>query len=104
LTWCDGANIGSVGQWPEQRRSKVARERRIWIVHRQPFMAHMLERIGFLDEIWLTTNMTKTTGWAPRGQTQSALMRQLIDNPKCSVLMLAFCTSLLNNCRWAMLL
>ena len=31
-------------------------------------MAHMLERIGFLDETWLKTNMTKTTGWAPRGQ------------------------------------
>ena len=45
----------------------MARERRIWIVHRQPFMAHMLERIGFLDETWLKTNMTKTTGWAPRG-------------------------------------
>jgi len=28
----------------------------------------MLERIGFLDETWLKTNMTKTTGWAPRGQ------------------------------------
>lgn len=31
-------------------------------------MAHMLERIGFLDETWLKTNMAKTTGWAPRGQ------------------------------------
>jgi transposase len=37
-------------------------------MHRQPFMAHMLERIGFLDETWLKTNMAKTTGWAPRGQ------------------------------------
>ena len=31
-------------------------------------MAHMLERIGFLDETWLKTNMAKTTGWAPPGQ------------------------------------
>lgn len=31
-------------------------------------MAHMLERIGFLDETWLKTNMAKATGWAPRGQ------------------------------------
>jgi len=31
-------------------------------------MAHMLERIGFLDETWLKTNMAKRTGWAPRGQ------------------------------------
>ena len=30
-------------------------------------MAHMLERIGFLDETWLKTNMTKTHGWAPIG-------------------------------------
>lgn len=52
----------------EQKRAKVARQRHIWIVHRQPFMAHMLERIGFLDETWLKTNMAKTTGWAPRGQ------------------------------------
>ena len=28
----------------------------------------MLERIGFLDETWLKTNMAKRTGWAPRGQ------------------------------------
>lgn len=28
----------------------------------------MLERIGFIDETWLKTNMAKTTGWAPRGQ------------------------------------
>ena len=28
----------------------------------------MLERIGFMDETWLKTNMAKTTGWAPRGQ------------------------------------
>jgi len=31
-------------------------------------MAHMLKRIGFLDETWLKTNMVKMTGWAPRGQ------------------------------------
>lgn len=31
-------------------------------------MAHMLERIGFLDETWLKTNMAKHTGRAPRGQ------------------------------------
>ena len=31
-------------------------------------MAHMLERMGFLDETWLKTNMVKRTGWAPCGQ------------------------------------
>ncbi|WP_343072344.1 IS630 family transposase [Roseibium litorale] len=46
----------------------MARQRHCWIVHRQPFMAHMLERLAFLDETWLKTNMAKRTGWAPRGQ------------------------------------
>lgn len=31
-------------------------------------MRNMLERIGFLDETSLKTNMTKTTGWAPCGE------------------------------------
>ena len=31
-------------------------------------MAHMLERIAFIDETWLKTNMAKRTGWAPRGE------------------------------------
>jgi transposase len=31
-------------------------------------MEHMLERIAFIDETWLKTNMAKRTGWAPRGQ------------------------------------
>ena len=46
----------------------MARQRHIWVHHRQPFMAHMLERITFIDETWLKTNMAKRTGWAPRGQ------------------------------------
>ena len=31
-------------------------------------MAEHLERLVFLDETWLKTNMVKTSGWAPRGQ------------------------------------
>ena len=31
-------------------------------------MRSLLPRIGFIDETSLKTNMTKTTGWAPRGQ------------------------------------
>ena len=42
--------------------------RRIWIGKRQPFMARHLERLAFIDETSLKTNMAKTTGWAPRGQ------------------------------------
>ena len=35
---------------------------------RQPFMASHLERLAFIDETSVKTNMAKTTGWAPRGQ------------------------------------
>lgn len=31
-------------------------------------MADRLERLVFLDETWLKTNMIKTTGWAPKGE------------------------------------
>jgi len=57
----------------EQKRADVARRRHLWVTHRQPFMAHMLDRIAFVDETWLKTNMAKTTGWAPRG-------RRLVDH------------------------
>lgn len=52
----------------EQKRQDVAELRRIWIGKRQPFMARHLERLAFIDETSLKTNMAKTTGWAPRGQ------------------------------------
>ena len=57
--------------------------RHIWITRRQPFMANMLTRIGFIDveagkaidpgdrfprRGSVKTNMAKTTGRAPRGQ------------------------------------
>ena len=31
-------------------------------------MAHHLQRLAFIDETSIKTNMTKTTGWAPCGQ------------------------------------
>ncbi len=46
----------------------MAAQRRIWIGKRQPFMANHLERLTFLDETSVKTNMAKTTGWAPRGR------------------------------------
>ncbi|MGQ0566495.1 MAG: IS630 family transposase [Gemmobacter sp.] len=46
----------------------MAEARRIWITKRQPFMANLLTRIGFIDETSVKTNMAKTTGWAPRGE------------------------------------
>lgn len=42
--------------------------RRNSIGERQPFMVRHLERLAFIDETSVKTNMVKTTGWAPRGQ------------------------------------
>ena len=55
-------------QAAEQQRPDVWQARQFWINHRQPFMRNLLERIGFVDETSLKTNMVKTTGWAPRGE------------------------------------
>jgi len=52
----------------EQKRKDVAELRRVWIAKRQPFMVNHLERLVFLDETSVKTNMAKTTGWAPCGQ------------------------------------
>ena len=52
----------------EQKLKDVAAKRRIWITKRQPFMVNHLERLAFIDETSVKTNMTKTTGWAPCGQ------------------------------------
>ena len=46
----------------------MAEKRRVWKRYRQPSLARHLERLVFLDETWLKTNMVKTTGWAPVGQ------------------------------------
>lgn len=42
--------------------------RSIWIAKRQPFMARHLERLAFINETSVKTNMAKATGWAPCGQ------------------------------------
>ena len=52
----------------EQKRKDVADLRRVWIAKRQPFMANHLERLAFIDETSVKTDMVKTTGWAPLGQ------------------------------------
>jgi transposase len=49
-------------------RPDIAERRRVWIETRQPDMAKMLERLVFIDETSLKTNLVKTTGWAPVGQ------------------------------------
>ena len=49
-------------------RPDIAERRRVWIETRQPEMANMLERLVFIDETSLKTNLVKTTGWAPVGK------------------------------------
>jgi hypothetical protein len=55
-------------QAPEQKRKDVADKRRIRIASRHPFMANHLERLTFIDETSVKTNMSKKTGWVPHGQ------------------------------------
>ena len=51
----------------EQKRPDVTRYREVCKARRQPFMLDHLERLVFVDDTSLKTNMTKTTGWAPEG-------------------------------------
>ncbi len=52
----------------EQKRPDVEELRHVWISRRQPFIRSHLQKLVFIDETVLKTNMVKTTGWAPRGQ------------------------------------
>ena len=53
-----GKDLHAVEQtWPEVRQA-----RRVWIARRQPFMANLLPRIGFIDATALKTNMARITG------------------------------------------
>ncbi len=49
----------------EQDGSRIARFRARWQSHQ-----HRLDpdRLVFVDETWVKTNMTRTHGWSPRGQ------------------------------------
>jgi hypothetical protein len=48
----------------EQARSDVARRRRRW----QSLQAGLdPQRLVFLDETWIKTNMVPLRGWAPKG-------------------------------------
>jgi transposase len=53
----------------EQFRPKVARFRARWKAHQ-----HRLDpkRLIFIDETWIKTNMTRTCGWAAKGQRLTA--------------------------------
>lgn len=49
----------------EQKRKDVADLRNIWISKRQTFMGNHLERLIFINETSVKTNMVKAPGWAP---------------------------------------
>lgn len=52
----------------ERRRAKVRRQRADWFTHRLPAIAQMPDRVVFLDETSVKTNLTRLRGWAPRGE------------------------------------
>ncbi|MHB8283048.1 MAG: IS630 family transposase [Caulobacteraceae bacterium] len=49
----------------EQTRPDVARRRRRWKAHQHKIAP---ERLVFLDETWVKTNMAPLRGWGPRGR------------------------------------
>ena len=51
----------------ERRRTKVRRKRADWFRHRIPAVSAQPERVVFIDETSVKTNLTRLRGWAPRG-------------------------------------
>jgi len=52
----------------EQRRAKVRKQREDGFKHRVPAVSARPERVVFIDETSVKTNLTRQRGWAPRGQ------------------------------------
>ena len=52
----------------ERRHAKVRRRRENWFAHRLPAIARLPERVVFLDETAVKTNLTRLRGWGPRGE------------------------------------
>ena len=46
----------------------MRRQRDAWIAHRSPAISRMPDRVVFLDETAVKTNLTRLRGWAPRGE------------------------------------
>lgn len=51
----------------ERRRAKVRRQREDWSKHRIPAVLAQPERVVFIDETSVKTNLTRLRGWALRG-------------------------------------
>lgn len=46
----------------------MRRQRADWFTHRAPAIASQPERVVFIDETAVKTNLTRLRGWAPRGR------------------------------------
>ena len=63
-----------------QKRKDVAEQRRIRIAKRQPFMANHLERLIFIDEASVKTNMAGRRAGRPAGSV-AALRHDRLEAP-----------------------
>ena len=52
----------------ERRRAKVRQQRVEWLAHRAPAIAALPERVVFIDETAVKTNLTRLRGWATCGE------------------------------------
>ncbi len=52
----------------ERRRAKVRRQREDWFKHRVPAVSAQPERVVFIDETSVKTNLTRQRGWSQRGE------------------------------------
>lgn len=57
----------------ERRRAKVRQRRADWFKHRLPAIAALPERVVFIDETAVKTNLTRLRGRAKRGQRLTML-------------------------------
>lgn len=51
----------------ERRRAKIKKQREDWFRHRVPAVSVQPERVAFIDETSVKTNLTRQRGWSPRG-------------------------------------
>ncbi|MDB2369690.1 IS630 family transposase [Planktomarina temperata] len=52
----------------ERNRARVKQRRADWLKHRIPAIAQNPQRVVFIDETSVKTNLTRLRGWAPCGQ------------------------------------
>ena len=52
----------------ERRRARVRKQRDFWFKHRFPAVSTQTDRIVFIDETSVKTNLTRQRGWSRRGE------------------------------------